>query len=111
MYKLEAETIKQLRALTNNLTSRSIPEDQMIETLGLSTRTFNRLVGNYGRCREDSPLQTIRDILNVPKYEWHRIIGRGSKATAKEIEDRMHEAGFIDFEISLDTGYKAGSTN
>lgn len=83
----------------------------MIETLGLSTRTFNRLVGNYGRCREDSPLQTIRDILNVPKYEWHRIIGRGSKATAKEIEDRMHEAGFIDFEISLDTGYKAGSTN
>lgn len=109
--KLEAETIDQLRMLTNNLTFKNVPEDKMIETLGLTTKTFNRLVGNHGRNREDSPFQTIRDILDVPKYKWHEIIGRGSKATAREIEDRMHEAGFIDFEISLDRGYKAGSAN
>ena len=79
----------------------------MIETLGLSTRTFNCIVGNLGRHRENSEFQTIRDILNVPKYGWLEIKGFG-KNMAREVEEKMHEAGFTDFKISLDRGYKAG---
>ena len=101
------EVANQLRALIEDLKSGNLPEDRPIETLGLSTKTFNRIVGNYGRNRENSPFQTIRDILDVPEYAWYRVIGVGSKATAKEIEEKMHEAGFPDFRISLARGYKA----
>ena len=109
--KLETETINQLRVLANNLTVKNGPEDRMIETLGLSTKTFNLLTEKHRHTGDDTPLQTIGDILNVPRYGWHKIIGRGSKATAKEIEDRIHEAGFVDFKISLDRGYKASSAD
>ena len=107
--KLEAETIDQLRMLTNNLTVQDTLEDKMIETLGLSTRTFNCLTGKY-RLNKENPLRTIRDILNVPKYGWHKIIGPDSKTTAKEIEEKMHKAGFTDFKIRL-SGYKANLVN
>ncbi|MDO4747064.1 MAG: hypothetical protein Q4A70_01835 [Candidatus Saccharibacteria bacterium] len=105
--KLEIEVTNLLCVLIDDLGVGNLPEDRPIETLGLSTKTFNRIVGNYGRNRENSPFQTIRDILNVPEHEWHKIIGAGSKATAKEIEDKIHKAGFTDFKISLDKGYKA----
>ena len=108
--KIEADIIDKLRTSVNNLTTKDAPEDRMIETLGLSTRVYNRLVRYFRHVRETPILQTtlirVKDILNVPKDGWREIIGYNSKATAKEIEDKMHEVGFTDFKITLHRSYK-----
>ena len=95
------------------LTPGSLSEDSPIEMLGLSARTYNILVGGWhaARC---SPYKTIRDILDVPEYGWDKVFGYGygtttmrcRKKIAKEIEDKMHVAGFTNFKIRLVEPYR-----
>lgn len=62
-----------------------------IEELELSVRAYH--------CLKRSGINTIKDVIELPKEDWSRIRSLGSRAM-KEVEDRVRAAGYEDFSIS-----------
>lgn len=69
-----------------------LPEHAPIEELDLKTLTYNRL--------KQARFNTIFDILEYPKDEWHRVRGFGAIG-ARELVEKMRAAGYEDFDIEL----------
>lgn len=88
----EAKIISALRTLVDELdsTGRDVQEFKSIEDLGLLTRTYNA-IHRHG-------IRTTFDVLNFPQEKWHNLRNFG-KSSAKDLETRMHEAGYLDFKI------------
>lgn len=88
-----AREIKGLKRLMRNRQGdaiRQLDKSADIEELFLTARTYN--------CLMRSGVKTLGQILALPKEDWHRMCGAGTKLY-NEIEERVRQAGYADFEI------------
>ena len=72
--------------------TKIVDTDADISYLGISVRAYS--------CLKRGGINTVADVLNYPKEKWSKIRNLGHK-TKLEIEDKVREAGYPDFSISL----------
>lgn len=56
------------------------------------------------RCLDEANICTIQDIIDYPPKDWYKIRGFGIK-TAADIEAKMHDAGYLEFNTGRRSGY------
>ena len=101
VHRREAELIQRLRIISKmpfehakeaaKYLDGGILDFSEIEKLNLSIRTYN--------CLKRAGINTIADIVKLPKEDWPKVRNLGYRAMV-EIEIRMREAGYSDFNIS-----------
>lgn len=89
----EKEIISELMTMAEH--KQDVPKikyspNQKIDELELSTRTYNTL--------HRSGHETIADVLSEKNFDGIRYLG---KASIKELVDKMHEAGYTNFNIQF----------
>ncbi|MBR2543484.1 hypothetical protein IKF03_02735 [Candidatus Saccharibacteria bacterium] len=72
--------------------SNAKEDDSGIEKLDFSVRTYN--------CLKRARINTVDDVVNLPKKDWLRVRNFGRK-NLKEVVEKMHSAGYEDFYIDI----------
>ncbi len=67
-------------------------DDTFIDDLNLSVRAFC--------CLKRAGINTVSDIIELPKDDWFKIRNLGRK-TLKEVVEKMHSAGYNEFYIDI----------
>lgn len=94
--KRETEIISELQRLNQQYTGPILDLESSIDELDLSHRTYCCIL----RSDYSARLGTINGILNFPKNGWRKICGFGPTA-ARDVEAKMHAAGYKDFKIRM----------
>ena len=75
---------------TDRSFSKGTTDLTTIDELDLSVRAYN--------CLKRAGINTVADIINLPKEDWFKVRNLGKKALL-EIVEKMHEAGHEDFNV------------
>ena len=102
IFKKEAELKKRLRKISEmpfecaeeaaKYLDGGILDFSDIERLGLSVRAYN--------CLKRAGINTVADIIKLPKEDWPKVKNLGSRAM-KEVEEIVRAAGYANFSVSV----------
>ena len=102
IFKKEAELMQRLREISKmpfecakeatRYLDKGVADFCDIDRLELSVRAYN--------CLRRAGINTVADVLNLPKEDWPKVRNLGYRAM-KEVEEKMREVGYADFSVEV----------
>ena len=102
IFKKEAELIQRLRKISKmpfecaeeaaKYLDGGVLDFSDIDRLGLSVRAYN--------CLKRAGINTVADIIKLPKEDWPKVRNLGRHAM-EEVEEKVRAAGYADFSVEI----------